>query len=101
MAILSITKNNFEKEVKESKETILLDFWASWCGPCQMVGPILEEIASERPDIKIGKINVEEEPELAEEFQIMSIPTLMVVKEGQVVKKSVGAKSKNQILEMM
>ncbi|MBQ3601117.1 MAG: thioredoxin [Lachnospiraceae bacterium] len=101
MAILSITKNNFEKEVKESKETILLDFWASWCGPCQMVGPILEEIASERPDIKIGKINVEEEPELADEFQIMSIPTLMVVKEGQVVKKSVGAKNKNQILEMM
>lgn len=101
MSVFNITNSNFEKEVIQSKEIVLLDFWASWCGPCQMVGPIIEEIALERPDIKVCKINIEEQPELAESFQIMSIPTLVVLKNGQVVNQSSGARPKKQILEML
>ena len=86
---------------KRSEKTVLLDFWASWCGPCRMVAPILEEIAQEHPEIRVGKINVDEEPELARQFAIMSIPTLVVMKNGEIVNKSVGARPKNQILAML
>ena len=97
----NITKNNFHEEVLNSDKPVLLDFWASWCGPCRMVGPIVEEIAGERSDIKVGKVNVEEEPELARQFRIMSIPTLMTFKDGKVVNQSAGAKPKSQILAML
>ena len=101
MSIYSITKENFQKEVLESDKTVLLDFWASWCGPCRMVSPILDEIASEREDIKVCKINVDEQAELATQYQIMSIPTLVVMEKGNIVSKSSGAKPKSQILAML
>lgn len=101
MSAMHITKNNFQEEVIRSDKPVLLDFWASWCGPCQMVGPILEEIAKEHSDIKVGKINVDEERELAEQFQVMSIPTLMVVKDGRIVNQAVGARPKSQILDLL
>lgn len=101
MSVLVITKENFQKEVIESEKTVLLDFWASWCGPCRMVSPIVDEIAEEHPEIKVGKVNVDEQQELAAEFGVMSIPSLFVIKNGQVVNQSVGAKPKNQILEML
>lgn len=101
MTAFHITKQNFQEEVLQSDKPVLVDFWASWCGPCRMVGPVVEEIARERTDIKVCKINVDEESELAAQFQIMSIPTLMVVKDGKVVNRSAGAKSKEQILQML
>ena len=101
MSAINITKNNFQEEVLNSDKPVLVDFWASWCGPCRMVGPIVEEIAAERSDIKVGKVNVDEQPELASQFRIMSIPTLMVFKDGKVVNQSMGAKPKNQILAML
>ena len=101
MKVLHINKDNFHKEVLNSEKPVLLDFFASWCGPCRMVGPILEEIAAERPDIKVCKVNVDEEPELASKFRVMSIPTLVVVKDGKVVNQSVGAKPKAQILALL
>ena len=101
MSALHITKENFEQEVLQSDKPVLLDFWASWCGPCRMVLPIVEQIAGERSDIKVGKINVDEEQELARQFGIMTIPTLMVIKNGEVVQQSAGAKSKAQILAMV
>lgn len=101
MSVITIDKNNFEEEVLKSEKTVLLDFWASWCGPCRMVGPIIEEIAEERMDIKVGKVNVDEEQELATQFQVMSIPTLIVIKDGKVVNQSAGARPKQQILEML
>ena len=101
MSTIQITKENFQEEVLKSDKPVLLDFWASWCGPCRMVGPALEEIAEERPDIKVGKINIDEQPELAVQFQIMSIPALMVVREGKVVNSSVGARPKKQILDLL
>lgn len=101
MAVNHIDKNNFKSEVMESDRTVLLDFWAPWCMPCRMVGPILEEIAKERSDIKVGKINVDEEPELAGQFQVMSIPTLLVMKDGKIMNCSVGAKPKEEILAMV
>lgn len=102
MSVLKITKENFEKEVLKSDKPILLDFWASWCGPCRMVGPIVEQIAEETSDTaRVGKINVDEEQELAQAFQVMSIPTLVVMKDGKVVKSTVGVQSKQALLSML
>lgn len=101
MSAININKNNFENEVLNSDKTVLLDFWASWCAPCRRVVPIVEEIADERRDIKVGKINVDEEPELANKFSIMSIPTLVVMKNGNIVQQVSGARPKNSILEML
>ncbi|NLL72384.1 MAG: thioredoxin [Clostridiales bacterium] len=101
MASIKITKNNFDKEVLQSKEPVLLDFWASWCGPCRMVSPTIEEIAKENKDIKVGKINVDEESELAAKYSVMSIPTLMVLKDGKVSAQTVGVRPKNDILKML
>ena len=101
MSAIHITKQNFQEEVVQSSKPVLLDFWASWCAPCRMVSPIVEEIAQERPDVTVGKIKSDEQRELAEQFQIMSIPTLMVVRDGQVVRQAVGARPKNQILSML
>ena len=100
MAVLSITKDNFE-EIKNSEKTVLLDFYAEWCGPCRMVSPIVDEIANENPQYLVGKINVDEQPELAAEFGVMSIPTLVVMKNGEVVNQSAGARPKAQILAML
>ena len=101
MKALHINKENFHKEVLNSDKPVLLDFFASWCGPCRMVGPILDEIAQEREDIKVCKVNIDEQPELASRYRIMTIPTLMVLKNGQIVEQSVGAKPKHQILAMV
>ena len=101
MKVLHIDKDNFHKEVLNSDKPVLLDFFASWCGPCRMVGPILDEIAEEREDIKDCKVNIDEQPELAHRYRIMTIPTLMVLKDGNIVEQSVGAKPKHQILAMV
>ncbi|MDF2840806.1 MAG: trx 1 [Clostridia bacterium] len=102
MSVFKITKNNFEQEVINSDKPVLLDFWASWCGPCRMVGPIVEQVAEETINkAKVCKINVDEEPELAQAFSIMSIPTLIVMKHGKVVHNVVGVKQKQAILSML
>ena len=101
MSVININKNNFQDEVMHSDKPVLLDFWASWCGPCRMVRPIVDEIAAERSDIKVGKINVDEQPELAAQFGVMSIPTLVVMKNGSIANQAVGARSKMQILAML
>lgn len=100
MSTISITSKNFEKEVLNSDKPVLLDFWASWCGPCKMVSPIIDEISRENSSIKVGKINIDEQPELASKFGVMSIPTLVVMKDGKLVKSMVGAKPKSSILKM-
>ena len=101
MSAININKDNFRNEVLNSEKPVLLDFWASWCGPCRMVSPIVDEIAAERGDIKVGKVNVDEQPELAAQFGVMSIPTLAVMKGGKVVNQIVGARPKAQILAML
>ena len=101
MAVLTITKENFEEEVLKSDKPVLLDFWATWCGPCRMVGPVIEQIAAEHPEIKVGKINVDEQNELAGAFRVMSIPTLVAVKDGKVVNQTVGVHPKAQILALL
>ena len=101
MAVITITKDNFESEVLESDKPVLLDFWATWCGPCRMVSPIVDEISEERSDIKVGKINVDEQMELAQQFRIVSIPTLVVMKDGQIANKAVGAMPKEDILALL
>lgn len=101
MSALKITNKTFQEEVMKSNKPVLVDFWASWCGPCRMVGPIIDEIADERTDIKVCKVNVDEERELAAAFEVSSIPTLVVIKDGKVVNKSLGAKPKAQILSLV
>lgn len=101
MAVIEITKENYEKEVLLSGQTVLLDFWATWCVPCQMVSPVIEEIAGEHPEIKVGKVNVDEQPELTAQFKVMGIPALYVMKEGKIVNRAVGAQPKENILEML
>jgi len=101
MSVINITKENFQNEVLQSDKPVLLDFWASWCGPCRMVSPIVDEISDERADIKVGKINVDEQTELAGQFGVMSIPMLVVIKDGKISNQAVGARPKNQILELL
>ena len=101
MSAININKHNFQSEVMNSDKPVLLDFWAPWCGPCRMVGPIVEEIARERKDIKVGKVNVDEQPALASRFGVMSIPTLVVMKDGKIVNQAMGARPKNAILGML
>lgn len=99
--ITNVTKDTFDTEIEESKETVLVDFWAAWCMPCKMLSPAVEAVAEERPDIKVCKINIDEEPELAIRFGVMSIPTLIVFKDGEVANKSVGLISKEDILDLL
>ena len=101
MSVINVNKNNFDQEILNSDKPVLLDFWASWCGPCRMVSPSVDEIAAERSDIKVGKINVDEQPELAAQFGVMSIPTLVVMKSVRIVNQAVGARPKAQILAML
>ena len=101
MSVIHINKENFHQEVIASDKPVLLDFWAPWCGPCRLLAPILDQVAEEREDIKVVKVNVDEEPELAGQFRVYSIPTLAVMKDGQVVHQSAGARPKAQILNMI
>ena len=101
MAALNITRENFQQEIMESDRPVLVDFWAPWCGPCRMLSPVVDEIATERTDIKVCKVNVDEEPELSSRFGVMSIPMLVVMKDGEILRRSVGAKPKGQILAML
>ena len=101
MAVTVITKENFESEVLKRKKPDILDFWASWCGPCRMLSPIVDEIAEENDNIKVGKVNVDEQPELAQAFKVMSIPMLAVVKDGKVTNTSVGYKAKAAVLALL
>lgn len=100
MSVIKITAENYDSEVKNSKKPVMLDFWAEWCGPCRMVSPIVDEIAAENPDKKVGKVNVDEEPELASKFDVMSIPTLLVFEDGELVNRAVGARPKEMILDL-
>lgn len=101
MSAIKIHKDNFHREVLEAEKPVLLDFWAPWCAPCRMVSPTLDEIAGERPDIRVGKVNVDEEQELVMKYRIVSIPALLVLKDGKVVNQAVGARSKSAILAML
>lgn len=101
MAVITITKENFEAEVLKSAQPVLLDFWATWCGPCRMLSPIVDEVAEERTDVKVGKVNVDEQPDLAAEFGVMSIPTLLLFENGKLVHQAVGARPKSGVLELL
>ena len=101
MALLNVTADNFKAEVLDSEKTVLLDFWATWCGPCQMIAPVIHEIADERADITVGKINVDEQPGLAQAFGIVSIPTLVVIKDGKTIAQASGVRPKDAILKML
>jgi thioredoxin 1 len=101
MAVIHVTKDNFEQEVIKSEKPVLLDFWAGWCGPCMMLGPVIEELAEEVTDAKICKVNVDEEMDLAQQFKVVSIPTLVVIKDGALAAKDVGVKSKEEVLAFL
>ena len=101
MAVINITSANFESEVLHSDKPVLLDFWATWCGPCRMLSPIVDEVAEERGDSKVGKVNVDEQPELAGQFDVMSIPTLLVFENGKLVNRAVGARPKSGVLSLL
>ena len=101
MAVINITSANFESEVLHSDKPVLLDFWATWCGPCRMLSPIVDEVAEERGDIKVGKVNEDEQPELAGQFDVMSIPTLLVFENGKLVNRAVGARPKSGVLSLL
>lgn len=101
MTVIKLTHQNFEQEVMNSDVPVLIDFWAAWCGPCKMIGPVIEEIATDAKGFKVGKINVDEEPSLAEKFGIISIPTLIVIKDGKIHNQAVGVKQKQSILDMI
>ena len=101
MAVVTITTENFAQEVLHSDKLVLLDFWASWCGPCRMLSPIVDEVAEERTDVKVGKVNVDEQPELAGQFGVMSIPTLLVFEQGKLVRQAVGARPKASVLDLL
>ena len=101
MSVLTVTQENFESEILKSEKTVLLDFWATWCGPCRMVSPTVDEIAEENPQYKVGKVNVDEQPSLAAAFRIESIPTLVVIKDGKITNLAVGVKTKQEILSML
>ena len=101
MAVVTITKENFAQEVLQSEMPVLLDFWASWCGPCRMLSPVVDEVAEERTDVKVGKVNVDEQPELAGQFGVMSIPALLVFEQGKLVRQAVGARPKAGVLDLL
>lgn len=101
MMVMHIHKDNFQAQVLESDKKVLLDFWAPWCRPCQMIGPVMEEVAQLRPDVLVGKVNIDEEMELASQFQVMSIPTLVVLEKGQTIKREVGARGRDAILALL
>ena len=101
MSVITITSENFETEVLQSDKTVLVDFWASWCGPCKMLSPVVDQIAEEMPEIKVGKINVDEQPDLAQQFRVMSIPTLLVFKNGTVAATSIGVRPKQDIVALL
>jgi thioredoxin 1 len=101
MSVITLTAENFEAEVLHSDKPVLVDFWADWCGPCRMLSPIVDEVASERGDVKVGKINIDQQPGLARQFSVMSIPTLLLFKDGAAAKRSVGAIPKADVLEFI
>ena len=101
MSVVTLTKDNFTQEVLQSDRPVLVDFWASWCGPCQALGPMVDEVAEEQSQVKVGKVNVDEQAELAREYRIMSIPTLLVFRDGQLARREVGGRSKEELLELI